>query len=51
MRGTTESSLLTDLAERLLTYRTEHRDRLREEPEFADWLEHHYRPIAGGWQY
>ena len=26
-------------------------ERLRTDPEFAEWLKNDYVPIAGGWQY
>ena len=26
-------------------------ERLRDDPEFAEWLETDYVPIAGGWRY
>jgi hypothetical protein len=35
----------------LSEYKAANRDRLRQLPDFADWLENDYLPIAGGWQY
>ena len=33
------------------SYKHEHEDLLRDNSEFARWLEEEYVPLAGGWQY
>ena len=35
----------------LAVYKDERRDLLEREPEFAQWLDEHYVPVAGGWNY
>jgi hypothetical protein len=35
----------------LETYQTSQRELLRNDPEFARWLDEEYVPVAGGWMY
>jgi hypothetical protein len=35
----------------LSEYKAANRERLRQLPDFANWLESDYVPIVGGWQY
>jgi hypothetical protein len=32
-------------------YKLSHQELLAENPDFREWLEREYKPIAGGWQY
>lgn len=40
-----------DIGHWLEVYKAGHRELLEADPEFANWLETEYRPLAGGWQY
>lgn len=39
------------IAEWIADYKARHAALLRENPDFARWLDENYIPIAGGWQY
>jgi hypothetical protein len=35
----------------LESYKAKHSDLLRDDPDFARWLEERYVPLAGAWEY
>jgi hypothetical protein len=40
-----------DQSDWLTTYKASNAQRLKGDPQFAEWLDTEYVPIAGGWQY
>lgn len=46
-----EAIAVIDQSDWLAAYKANNAERLKGVPDFAEWLETEYVPIAGGWQY